>query len=52
MEKLMVELMFELPSRKDIEKVVINEEAVKSGTLLPFLEEKVLKKNNRRKGNT
>ncbi|HOA99065.1 MAG TPA: ATP-dependent Clp protease ATP-binding subunit ClpX [Candidatus Atribacteria bacterium] len=38
MEKLMVELMFELPSRKDIEKVVINEEAVKSGTLLPFLE--------------
>ena len=52
MEKLMVELMFELPSRKDIEKVVINEEAVKSGTLLPFWREKVLKKNNRRKGNT
>jgi len=38
MEKLMVELMFELPSRKDIEKVVINEEVVKNGTLLPFLE--------------
>ncbi|MDI3543134.1 MAG: ATP-dependent Clp protease ATP-binding subunit ClpX [Candidatus Atribacteria bacterium] len=38
MEKLMVELMFELPSRKDIDKVVINEEVVKNGILLPLSE--------------
>ncbi|HPU08563.1 MAG TPA: ATP-dependent Clp protease ATP-binding subunit ClpX, partial [Candidatus Atribacteria bacterium] len=38
MEKLMVELMFELPSRKDIKKLVIDEEVVKNNALLPLLE--------------
>ena len=38
MEKLMVELMFELPSRRDIKKLVIDEEVVKNNALLPLLE--------------
>ena len=31
MEKLMTDVMFEVPTRKDVKKVIIDEEAVKTG---------------------
>ncbi|MDK2896392.1 MAG: ATP-dependent Clp protease ATP-binding subunit ClpX [Candidatus Atribacteria bacterium] len=36
MEKLMVDLMFELPSRKDTRKIVIDEQIVLGGNALPW----------------
>ncbi|MCX6089391.1 MAG: ATP-dependent Clp protease ATP-binding subunit ClpX [Candidatus Atribacteria bacterium] len=46
MEKLMTEIMYEIPSRKDIKRIVINDQMVKNNQTVPvfgldeFLEEK------------
>jgi ATP-dependent Clp protease ATP-binding subunit ClpX len=44
LEKVMLDTMFELPSKKDIKKCVINKEAVENGTLPVFISA-----NNRKK---